>query len=295
MLLVKNLTKSYNNTPALRNVSLEVATGAVFGLLGPNGAGKSTLLKLVMGFILPNSGQIQCQTQPQHIGYLPERPSFPETARVDDYLRTAASLAGIRGRAQLDGVAAVLHTVGLSDIAGRRIRTCSKGMRQRLAVAQALIGNPDLLLLDEPAAGLDPAGQVQMRNLILSLQQAGKTVVLSTHQLSEVTQLCSHVAILSGGRLTRIGTLNSVLLAEPHVQIKVDAPALETSHADLLSALRSLAPNLAVEGNQITLVGAAIEHKTAILRQLLDAGLDVQGLVQQQANLEEIYLEAIRP
>ena len=295
MLLVNNVTKSYNETPALRGVSLEVPTGAVFGLLGPNGAGKSTLLKLVMGFIAANGGQIQCQASPQHIGYLPERPSFPETARVDDYLRTAASLAGLRGRAHRDAVAAVLHTVGLSDMAGRRIRTCSKGMRQRLAVAQALIGDPALLLLDEPAAGLDPAGQVQMRNLILSLQQAGKTVVLSTHQLNEVAQLCSHVAILSAGRVTRIGTLNSVLLAEPHVQIKVDAHVLDAPHADLLTALRGLAPDIAVEGNCITLVGAAIAHKTAVLRLLLDAGLDVQGLVQQQANLEEIYLEAIRP
>ena len=222
MLLVNNLIKSYNNTPALRGVSLEVPTGAVFGLLGPNGAGKSTLLKLVMGFVTANSGQIQCQAPPKHIGYLPERPSFPETARVDDYLRTAASLAGIHGRRQKDTVAGALHTVGLSDMAGRRIRTCSQGMRQRLAVAQALIGDPALLLLDEPAAGLDPTGQIQMRNLILALQQAGKTVVLSTHQLNEVTQICSHVAILSAGRVTRVGALNSVLLAEPHVQIKVE-------------------------------------------------------------------------
>ena len=130
MLLVNNLIKSYNNTPALRGVSLEVPTGAVFGLLGPNGAGKSTLLKLVMGFVTANSGQIQCQAPPQHIGYLPERPAFPETARVDDYLRTAASLAGIHGRRQKDTVAGALHTVGLSDMAGRRVRTCSKGMRQ---------------------------------------------------------------------------------------------------------------------------------------------------------------------
>ena len=289
MLLVNNLIKSYNNTPALRGVSLEVPTGAVFGLLGPNGAGKSTLLKLVMGFVTANSGQIQCQAPPQHIGYLPERPSFPETARVDDYLRTAASLAGIHGRRQKDTVAGALHTVGLSDMAGRRIRTCSKGMRQRLAVAQALIGDPALLLLDEPAAGLDPTGQIQMRNLILALQQAGKTVVLSTHQLNEVTQICSHVAILSAGRVTRVGALNSVLLAEPHVQIKVD-----TLTPELAVGLRDLAPGITVEDNRITLVGAAIEQKAAILRQLLDAGLDVQGLVQQQANLEEIYLEAIR-
>lgn len=289
MLLVNNLIKSYNNTPALRGVSLEVPTGAVFGLLGPNGAGKSTLLKLVMGFVTANSGQIQCQAPPQHIGYLPERPAFPETARVDDYLRTAASLAGIHGRRQKDTVAGALHTVGLSDMAGRRIRTCSKGMRQRLAVAQALIGDPALLLLDEPAAGLDPTGQIQMRNLILALQQAGRTVVLSTHQLNEVTQICSHVAILSAGRVTRIGALNSVLLAEPHVQIKVD-----TLTPELAVGLRDLAPGIAVEDNRITLVGAAIEQKAAILRQLLDAGLDVQGLVQQQANLEEIYLEAIR-
>lgn len=294
MLLIKNLIKTYDNTPALRGVSLEAPTGAVFGLLGPNGAGKSTLLKLVMGFVTANSGLIQCQAPPQHIGYLPERPAFPETARVDDYLRTAASLAGLHGRRQREAVENVLHTVGLSDMAGRRIRTCSKGMRQRLAVAQALIGDPALLLLDEPAAGLDPGGQVQMRNLVMALQQAGKTVVLSTHQLNEVTQICTHVAILSAGRVTRVGALSSVLSTEPHVQIKVAGDALEITHPDLLAGLTNLSSGVSVSGACITLVGAAIEHKATVLRQLLDAGLDVQGLVQQQANLEEIYLEAIR-
>ncbi len=289
MLLVNNLSKAYSGAPALRNVSLEVPTGAIFGLLGPNGAGKSTLLKLIMGFIFPDRGQIQCQAPPQRIGYLPERPSFPETTRVDDYLRTAASLAGLHGAAQRAAVEAALHTVGLGEMGGRRIRACSKGVRQRLALAQALLGDPPLLLLDEPAAGLDPESQVQMRTLLHALQQAGRTIILSTHQLGEVTLLCSHVAILSAGRVKRLGPLAQVLTSEPHVHITVSElpPAL-------IEPLQALAPGVAIADHTITLTGPAISHKATVLRSLLDAGLDVCALTHQQANLEDIYLEAIR-
>jgi ABC-2 type transport system ATP-binding protein len=289
LLHVDQLSKTYNGTTALRDVSLEVPTGAVYGLLGPNGAGKSTLIRLVMGFIFPDRGQVRCALPPPRIGYLPERPAFPEDSRLIEYLRVAAHLAGYHGLPAERAVQEALAAVELTDMARKRIHTCSKGERQRLAVAQALLGNPDFLILDEPAAGLDPAGQVLMRRLIMALHEQGKTVLLSSHQLGDVARLCTHVAVLNGGLVKRQGALDTVLAAGPQVHIVVDQLP-----AELVSTLAALVPGIAIEGLQISLHGEWVAHKAAVLRHLLDAGADVQGLAQQQASLEDVYLEAIR-
>lgn len=289
MLRVDHLNKSYQGTAALRDVSLEVPTGAVYGLLGPNGAGKSTLIRLTMGFIFPDGGQVRCALPPSRIGYLPERPAFPESSRAIDYLRTAANLAGRRGLAAERAVWETLAAVEMTDMARKRINTCSKGERQRLAVAQALLGNPDFLVLDEPAAGLDPAGQVLMRNLIVTLHGQGKTVLLSSHQLEDVARLCTHIAVLSGGLVKRQGPLDAVLAAGPQVHIIVDRVP-----DALAAALTAMVPGITLRAQQISLLGEAVTQKSAVLRHLLDAEVDVQGLVQQHASLEEAYLEAIR-
>lgn len=289
MLHVDQLSKTYDGTVALRDVSLEVPTGAVYGLLGPNGAGKSTLIRLVMGFIFPDRGQVRCALPPPRIGYLPERPAFPESSRLIDYLRVAANLAGHRGLPAERAVQEALAAVELADMARKRIHTCSKGERQRLAVAQALLGNPDFVILDEPAAGLDPEGQVLMRQLIQALHTQGKTVLLSSHHLGDVARLCTHVAVLSGGLVKRQGPLDTVLAAGPQVHIVVDQMP-----AALASTLSALVPGVVIDGPQISLRGELVTQKTAVLRHILDADVDVQGLVQQQASLEDVYLEAIR-
>lgn len=289
MLQVTQLSKTYDGTAALRNVTLEVPTGAVYGLLGPNGAGKSTLIRLVMGFIFPDSGQVRCNLPPPRIGYVPERPAFPESSRAADYLRTAAHLAGLRSAGVGRAIEQALAAVELTGMADKRIRTCSKGERQRLAVAQALVANPDFLILDEPAAGLDPAGQVLMRNLILTLHEAGKTVLLSSHQLGDVARLCTHVAVLAHGLVKRQGPLGTVLAAGPQVHIVVDSLPER-----LVSELTALVPDIVIDQHQISLFGDTVSLKHAVLRHILDAEVDVQGLVQQQASLEDVYLEAIR-
>lgn len=290
MLEVNQLTKTYGGTLALRDATLAVPTGAVYGLLGPNGAGKSTLMRLVMGFIFPDRGQIRRLVSPPRIGYLPERPAFPENSRAADYLRTAAHLNGLRSLAAERALWEALAAVELTDMARKRIRTCSKGERQRLAVAQSLVGNPDFLLLDEPAAGLDPAGQMLMRQLILTLHEQGKTILLSSHHLGDVARVCTHVAVLSDGLVKRQGPLDTVLAAGPQVHIVVDHLP-----ADLAAALTMLAPGITISGQEISLLGEAAALKTAVLRRILDAEVEVQGLVQQQASLEDVYLEAIRP
>jgi ABC-2 type transport system ATP-binding protein len=288
MIRVQALTKRYNSILALDHLSLEVPDGAVFGLLGPNGAGKTTFLRLVMGFVFPDTGQIDRRgLPPSCIGYLPEQAYYPPRFTVGDYLTTVGRLAGLRGRVLQEAVERLLWQVGLGEVAGRRLGACSRGMLQRLGLAQALLGEPPLLLLDEPAQGLDPAGQKFMRDQIVALYQAGKTVLLSSHHLDEVTRVCTHVAVISQGRLVRSGPLETILAPRAQVTILTGPMPL-----DLPAELVSLAPNVAVAQGWVMLTGEAVSRKAEILRLLLDAGVDVRRLDEQHATLEEVYLEA---
>ena len=288
MIRTAELTKRYEETLALDRLSLQVPEGAVFGLLGPNGAGKTTFLRLVMGFAFPDSGEIDRGTlAPAQIGYLPERAFFPPRFTIRGYLTTVVRMGGLQGASLKQARGRLLEQFGLDQVAGRRLGACSRGMLQRLGVAQALIGNPSLILLDEPVLGLDPAAQKFMREQIVALQQAGKTVLLSSHHLDEVTRVCSHVAVLNEGRLVRSGPLETMLAPRPQVMIKTSSLPDE-----LTSRLGELPAGLTLSEHQITLTGKAVAHKSEILRLLLDAGIDIQHLEEQHATLEEVYLEA---
>jgi ABC-2 type transport system ATP-binding protein len=288
MISVTELTKRYGTTLALDRLSLEVPVGTVFGLLGPNGAGKTTLLRLLMGLIFPNAGTIDLTgLAPAQIGFLPERAFYPSRFTVRSYMVVMGQLADLRGRALRHQVGRLLEQLTLDEVAGRRLGACSRGMLQRLGLAQALLGDPSLLLLDEPALGLDPAGQKFMRDQIVSLRQAGKTVLLSSHHLDEVTRVCTHVGVLNHGRLVRSGPLESILAPRPQVTIVI-GPLPE----DLRSRLMGKAPDITVAGDHLTLRGEAVLHKAQILRVLLDAGVDIRQLEEQHATLEEVFLEA---
>jgi ABC-2 type transport system ATP-binding protein len=288
MIRAKELTKRYNSTLALDRLSLEVPPGAVFGLLGPNGAGKTTFLRLVMGFVFPNAGQIDRHgLSPASIGYLAERAFYPSRFTVREYLTTMGRLVGMRGSELRQAVARHLGELALDEIATRRLHACSRGMLQRLGLAQALLGDPPLLLFDEPALGLDPVGQKFMRDQIAALHQAGKTVILCSHHLGEVTRVCTHIAVLDQGRLVRSGSLAAMLAPCPQVTITTGplppdlARRLADSHAEIT-----------VMAEQVTLTGGAVARKAEILRLLLDGGVDIRQLTEQHATLEEIYLEA---
>ena len=288
MICVKELTKRYGATLALDQLSLEVPAGAVFGLLGPNGAGKTTFLRLVMGFIFPDGGLIdRGSLSPASIGYLPERAFYPPQFTVHDYLAMMGRLAGLHGNILQRTVALLLGGLALEEIANRRLGACSRGMLQRLGLAQALLGNPSLLLLDEPVLGLDPAGQKFLRDRILTLHRAGKTVLLSSHHLDEVTRACTHIAVLNEGRMVRSGPLAAILA--PRAQVTISIGPLP---AGLLPRLSALSPGITVADGQLGLVGEAISCKAEILRFLLDAKVDIRQLTEQHTTLEEVYLEA---
>jgi ABC-2 type transport system ATP-binding protein len=238
MIEVQNLTKRYRERIAVDRLNFSVAEGQILGFLGPNGAGKSTTMKILTGFLPPSEGTAKVAgfdvfEQPlevkRRIGYLPETPPLYPEMTVVGYLKFVASLKGLPGRGVRAEVERVGGLTGLSDVMGRVIQNLSKGYKQRVGIAQALLGSPPVLILDEPTEGLDPTQRAEMRGLIKSL--AGKhTVILSTHILPEVTMTCEKVLIINQGRvvahddlrkLTRVhgGKADNVSLEEIFIKL----------------------------------------------------------------------------
>ena len=219
--IVERLTKDFQvgfwrRRPhrALDNLSLEIPRGAVFGLLGPNGAGKSTTLKLLLNLLRPTSGRIEVLGAPPgstaaraRLGFLPENPSFYDHLTAEELLIYFAGLFGYRGDAARRRAAGLLERAGLAADARKPLRQFSKGMLQRVGLAQALVNDGELVILDEPMSGLDPIGRREVREMILRLRDEGRTVVFSSHVLSDAEMLCSRVGILAKGRLVAAGTV----------------------------------------------------------------------------------------
>jgi ABC-2 type transport system ATP-binding protein len=236
----KGLTKRYPMTwkrkvlVALNHLDLQVHAGEVFGLLGPNGSGKSTTLKLLLGLIRPSEGEARIFGLPTHslearnrIGFLPENPYFYSFLNGDETLRFFGKLCGVTG-AKLDRrIEELIDLVGLQNGRERPLRSYSKGMLQRIGLAQALIHDPDLLFLDEPTAGVDPLGSTQIRDLILKLKQMGKTVIFSSHLLEQVQEVADRVAIFSLGRKVLEGSIDELLTENQGTQINLPEMSLD--------------------------------------------------------------------
>lgn len=200
---------------ALKGISLEIPAGHVYGLLGPNGSGKSTTLKILLGLVTPTSGTSEIFGIPSHevrsradVGFLPENPYFYKFLTGAETIAFHGRLCGIRGTALKNRIAELLDMTGLGEAGERRVGTYSKGMLQRIGLAQAMVHDPRLLILDEPTAGVDPAGSRQIRDLILQLKERGKTVLLTSHLLEQVQDVCDRVGILAKGELVRDGSLD---------------------------------------------------------------------------------------
>jgi ABC-2 type transport system ATP-binding protein len=225
---IDDLTKDYavgfwRKRPyrALDRLSLAIEPGEVFGFLGPNGAGKTTTLKLLMQLIFPTSGRAEILGQPvghvatrQRIGYLPENPYFYDNLTAEELLEYFCQLFGYDAADRRTRVAASLDRVGIGAERRLQLRKFSKGMVQRVGIAQALINDPEVVFLDEPMSGLDPLGRREVRNLILQLRDQGRTVFFSSHILADAEALCSRVAVVAGGRLAAAGRLNEILAFE---------------------------------------------------------------------------------
>ena len=277
---------------SLRNCSLSVYQGETFGLLGPNGAGKTTLLKLLLGIVRPSSGKGLLLGQPlgdravkQRIGYLPEAAYFYDYLTGWEFLQMIAGLFQIPTSIQRQRIPQLLELVGLSQSAARQkqMRQYSKGMLQRVGMAQALINDPELVFLDEPMSGLDPIGRYQMREIILSLQAQGKTIFFNSHILSEVEQICDRVAILSQGELICTGSLDELLGANDTYHVKGQG-GLEIIHK-WLSHLK-----LEQDGSWCGQLQGEPYEFLALLR---PTGAKIISMNLSRPSLEEFFLQQI--
>ncbi len=218
MIEVSHLTKQYGNHLAVDDVSFAVADGQICGLLGPNGAGKSTIMNILTGYLSATSGQVTVAGHPLPeeadaakacVGYLPEQPPLYPEMTVQEYLTFAAELKGVKKAERKEQVCRAARRTGLETVLPRLIRSLSKGYKQRVGIAQALLGSPRLIILDEPTVGLDPAQVIEIRKLIRELGRA-HTVILSSHILSEVQAVCQQILILSKGHLAAAGSLEEL-------------------------------------------------------------------------------------
>jgi len=279
--------------PSLKDCSLTVYQGETFGLLGPNGAGKTTLLKLLLGILRPTSGQGLLLGQPlgdrrikQRIGYLPENAYYYDYLTGWEVLEMAAGLFQIPRSVQRQRIPQLLELVGLPVIAARKkqLRQYSKGMVQRVGMAQALIDDPELVFLDEPMSGLDPLGRYQMRQIILSLKAQGKTVFFNSHILSEVEQICDRVAILAQGNLICSGSLDELLGTTDTYHIKGKGGDVEI--------LRQWLTNLQIEADG-TWKGELGGEPYDFLAKLRSLGGQIVGMNLSRPSLEEFFLQQI--
>jgi ABC-type multidrug transport system ATPase subunit len=287
---IQNVSKQYHTLKALDKISLTIPRGEVIGLLGPNGAGKTTLIKLIAGILFPSAGGIRPTDGAWPIiGYKPERLLFPNNLKVHQYLELVAQLSNIPRSQVTEEVNKSLKRVGLREAAHKKIKTCSKGMRQRLGLAQILIGDPPLLLVDEPSNGLDPEGQEEIIRCLHELHTAGKTIVMSSHQLAEVTEVCTQLIILNRGKVLYQNSMADALAVQAHTIIQVDR------HLDGVSRLlQRLHPEIEVEGDTVVLSNEAMALRRQVLSLLLHSNFDVLRVEQKRVTLAEIYTEAMR-
>src|SRR5262245_21615183 len=261
VLTIDNLTKYYGRIRALHSVSFNVPEGSVFGILGPNGSGKTTLLGIIMDILKPSSGNFLWKGQPgsarmrQQIGTLLETPNFYHYLSGIRNLRIAAE---IKQKGQED-IEKVLHLVNLWERKDSKFSTYSLGMKQRLAIASTLLGNPDILVFDEPTNGLDPAGIAEIRELIRQLNRQGKTIIMASHILDEVEKVCTHVAIIQQGILKTVGSVHDVLSAAPTDKtVTVDIELSSDDPGALEDILRQMPGIMEIHsnGSVITILGA---------------------------------------
>jgi ABC-2 type transport system ATP-binding protein len=302
---IVDLTKDYEvgflkkrKVRALDHLNLEVERGEIFGFLGPNGAGKTTTLKLLMRLIYPTKGSarilghsIDDVSTRARVGYLPENPYFYDYLSGLELLEYTAALFGIRPEQSRVRAKELLSLVGLdSDRANRQLRKYSKGMLQRIGIAQALVNDPEIVFMDEPMSGLDPIGRREVRDLLLSLRKQNKTVFFSSHILSDVEALCDRAAILSRGKLVRCGTVSELTGIEDAaleiVAIGID-PAAMTRFSPIVSSLQSASatPNGVhlVLGNE-----SEIDDVLALIR---ECGGKIVSVNPRRASLEDIFAE----
>ncbi len=305
-----NLTRRYGKTMALTNLNLSVAQGSIYGFIGPNGAGKTTTLRLLAGLLEPSSGEIRLLGEKlsasgveaqRLVGYMPDFFGVYDDLRVWEYLDFFARCYGLDHVRRRTTVEQLLDLVDLTSRRNDFVQSLSRGMQQRLCLAHALVHDPPILLLDEPASGLDPRARVELRELLRTLREMGKTIVLSSHILSELAEVCTEIGIIDCGQMIVSGNVDAVrqqLQARSHLHIRV-LGAVEQA-VDILQNIPadSGLPGIAEvrqdssDGRvlQVELINATEQNQAALLTYLVTSGILVSEYHAQSENLENLFL-----
>src|SRR6185436_359541 len=300
VLEVSHLARSYRANLSLkkywilRDLSFSVEQGEIFGFIGPNGAGKTTTIKLIMDLVRPDAGSIRILGEPhqsvavkKRLGFLPENPYFYDYLTAAEFLDFYGRLFGFPREVRRARSDAMLERVGLANRRDRQLRKFSKGMLQRLGLAQALLNEPEFVILDEPMSGLDPVGRREVRDIILSLKAAGRTVFFSTHILSDTELICDRVGILSKGELKAVGRVSDLLGPQvTHWEVAF-------SGVDPIS-LPGISTVVSREGSETLATSRDEESMKELVRAILQSGGRLRSVIPQRESLEDIFLREIR-
>lgn len=301
MLKIENLQKTYGNYHALDGLTMEIPQGALYGFVGPNGAGKTTTIKIITGLLMPDSGSVRIgnvdalrfpRQLKNMIGYVPDHFGVYDNLKVSEYMEFFASCYGMEGLKSRKRYHALLEQVGLEDKLDFFVDGLSRGMKQRLCLARALIHDPSVLIMDEPTAGLDPRTRLEFRSIVMELHEMGKTVLISSHLLEDLSELCTHIGIIDSGKMTISGSLSEII-----EQVQTSKPISIKIHENIELAMRVLKEHplvrtITIKDREI-MVGftGAEKQEQELLKELILAGVPVSGFMREPGNLETIFMQ----
>jgi ABC-2 type transport system ATP-binding protein len=291
----QKLRKVFGDHAAVKGLTLQVSQGEVFGFLGPNGAGKTTSMKMLLGLVTPTSGKALLLGAPigdraslAKVGFLPEHFRFQEWLTASEFLQVHGELLGMDKQSLKQRKDELLERVGLSAFRNKLLRTFSKGMLQRIGLAQALLNHPALVFLDEPTSGLDPVGRRLVRDVIHELRQEGTCVFLNSHLLSEIEVTCDRVAFIRHGEVVRILDISSLEKSQSLVTIRADG-----WNPHILSGMEQWGRDIHTEDGQVTLTIQNDAHIPELNRYLVQQGVSVFAITPVRRSLEEIFIETV--
>jgi ABC-2 type transport system ATP-binding protein len=291
----RGLKKEFGDKIAVADLTIDVEQGEVFGFLGPNGAGKTTAVKMLLGLISPTSGKGEILGAPlgnhrsrEKVGFLPEHFRFHDWLTAEEFLRLHGNLYRVPSGLLEIRIAELLDLVGLERHAEKKLRAFSKGMLQRIGLAQALLNEPDLVFLDEPTSGLDPVGRRLVRDIIRDLSAGGTTVFLNSHLLSEVEITCDRVAFIRQGEVLMTSSLQSLVEGELTVEIRAS-----NLNQAVLDGLARWGDNIRADGDHLSLTLSSEADMPAINRFLVENGVDIYAIRPKQLSLEDLFIQVV--
>lgn len=292
---IHNVSKTYRGgVEALAGISLQVPEGQIFGFLGPNGAGKSTLVKILTSIVKPNKcagtllgERIGHKATLAKVGYLPEHARFPEYLKGREVIQYVAGLGGRSRSVSRSKVDELLDLVGMSDWANKKMGSYSKGMKQRIGIAQALVNDPEIVFLDEPTDGVDPRGRREMRDVLIKMRKQGRTVFVNSHLLGELEMICDSVAIMDRGKLIKQGTISDLTAKSRRIEIDFQG---ELS-SDLVSGLEAI--GIDISGQTLSIYKSGIQEAQSIIDLLRANKVAVARVQEVRQNLEDLFMSTV--